>query len=296
MQIKRYILHLLLCLLPIATLAQEQAPATDVETSPEALHQEIGARMMQYVDELNELAIVGNMQVSFSGTAPLTSSYANVIKEKVDMLDDHYKSINLRWTTFIQAMQVDIADDEDLMTMMTNVEQLKQSVADSIAAKKECCSALQDFVQAEELLAGQDTIYKNLYNKAFELSLLQKLTPQLEKLKAREQTLFAQLQSSYQKAQKACEILPALNKRMPELDDTFANIQMISTKIQETAYKPFIQRIKDYLIGLACVAVMLLFLNMMSAKYKQFKTAREQAKKYEEMMQKNGGASNYPTI
>ena len=85
---------------------------------------------------------------------------------------------------------------------------------------------------------------------------------------------------------------------MPPLDETFTNIQMVSAKIQETTYKPFIQRIKDYLIGLACVAVLLLFFNMTSAKLKQIKAARQQAKQYKEMMQRNGagGMGQYPTI
>ena len=299
MQIKKHILCWMLCLLTSAVMAQVPTPMPDAEVpvTPEELHQEIGARMMEYVDELNELAIVGNMQVTFSETMPLTITYVKALKDKVSMLEERYNSINIRWTTFTQAMQIDIADDEDLMTIMSNVEQLKQSVTDSIASKKEQCNALQDFAEAEVLLAGQDTIYKRLYQQAFKLSLLQKLTPQLDKLKAREQTLFAQLQGSYQKAQQACQVVPALQKRLPALDDTFANIQMVSTKIQETAYKPFIQRIKDYLIGLACVAVLLLFFNMLSAKLKALKTARQQTKQYKEMMKRNGsGAGSYPTI
>lgn len=299
MQIKRHILYWMLCLLTTAVMAQAPMPTPDAEVAvtPEELHQEIAARMMQYVDELNEVAIVSNMQIVFNESAPLTTLYVNALKNKVTILDERYNSINVRWTTFTQAMQMDIADDEELMTMMSNVEQLKQSIADSIASKKTLCDAIQDFVDAEAMLAGQDTIYKNLYNKAFKLSLIQKLTPQLEKLKAREQAIFAQLQSSYQKAQQACQVVPALQKRMPALDDTFTDIQMISTKIQEMAYKPFIQRIKDYLIGLACVAVLLLFFNMLSAKLKALKAARQQAKQYKEMMQQNGnGAGRYPTI
>ena len=305
MQIRILILCWMLCLLPTADMAQAptpiptlpQAQESMAEMTPEVLHQEIGARMMEYVDELNELAIVGNMQVTFSDEMPLTMTYVKALKDKVNTLEQRYNSINIRWTTFTQAMQIDIADDEDLMTTMSNVEQLKQSVIDSITSKKAQCDALQDFASAEVLLAGQDTLYKSLYEQAFKLSLLQKMTPQLEKLKAREQTLFAQLQSSYQKAQQACQVVPALQKRMPALDETFANIQMVSTKIQETAYKPFIQRIKDYLIGLACVAVLLLFINMVTTRIKSIKTARQQAKQYKEMMQRNGsGTGGYPTI
>ena len=301
MQIKKHILHWTLCLLPLAAMAQApvpdaQADASGAEGSPEAVHQELGARMMQYRDEFNELSLVSGIQVTFTGSQPLSKQHMNVLRDKITLLDERYHSLQLRWTTFTQAMQVDIADDEELMDMMTDVEELKKSVADTIASKKEKCNALQDYIDAEYLLAGQDTVYKNLYVKAFKLSLIKKMAPQLEKLKAREQTQFAQLQESYQKAQQACEVLPLLKKKISALDEDFSNIQMISKKIQKTAYKPFIQRIKDYLIGFACVAILLLFVNMITTKLKALKVAREQAKKYKEMMQQNGNPGGYPTI
>ncbi len=284
----------MLCLLPLATMAQTST-AND-EATPEIVHQELGVRMMQYVEELNELAIVSNIKITFIDAVPLSITYINTLKDKVNLLYERYNSINFRWNTFIQAMQIDIADDESLMSTMSKVELQKQAIADTIAAKKDQCNAMLDFAQTEQLLAGQDTVYKNIYHEAFKLSLIQKLTPRLEKLKAREQVTFAQLQASYEKAQQACETFPALKKRLPILEDTFTNIQMVSAKIQETAYVPLIQRIKDYLIGLACVAILLLFFNMLSAKIKTIKAAREQAKQYREMMRNNGNAGGYPTI
>ena len=124
----------MLFLLPMVTVAQDVQPQAQVHeadsgVTPEAVHQEIGSRMMQYVDELNQLAIVSSMQVTFLDGAPLSSSYINALKDKISMLDERYNSINVRWTTFTQAMQMDIADDEELMSIMSNVEQLKQILA-----------------------------------------------------------------------------------------------------------------------------------------------------------------------
>ena len=253
--------------------------------------------MLQYVDDFTQLAIVNDMQMRFSEGIPLSMSYVQVLNDKIKRLNDSFKAMDVRWTTFVQAMQLEIAEDEELMNLMTRVQQVKQTVADSIAAKQQKCDALTDFAKAEELILGQDTVYAGLYKKAFELSLLQKLTPQLEKVKANEQTLFSQIQEHYGKAQKACEIMPMLSKRMEVLNDHYANVQVMSKKIQEMAYKPFIQRIKDYLIGLACVAILLLFINMMRTKYKTMKAARKQMKQYQEMMRMNGGAgADYPTI
>ena len=153
----------MLCLIPMVNMAQEaQVSENDAVESAETVHREIGMRMMQYIDELHELAIVSDMHVTFMESSPLTMTYVNVLKEKVSILDERYNSIDVRWKTFMQAMQMDIADNEELMTTMSNVEQLKQILADSIAAKKQQCNALQDFVQAEELLAGQDTVFKSL--------------------------------------------------------------------------------------------------------------------------------------
>ena len=53
------------------------------------------------------------------------------------------------------------------------------------------------------------------------------------------------------------------------------------------------QRIKDYLIGLAAVAILLMFFNLLNAKIKTLKAARDQAKKMKDMME---GQHNYPTI
>ena len=60
-------------------------------------------------------------------------------------------------------------------------------------------------------------------------------------------------------------------------------------------YKPLIARIKDYLLGLAAVAVLLLFVSMVKTKIKAAKDARENMKKYQETLKLNG-QDEYPTI
>ena len=75
------------------------------------------------------------------------------------------------------------------------------------------------------------------------------------------------------------------------IEDVFS---LLSEKIQALEYKPLLERIKDYLYSLAAVAMILLFLNMVQAKIKALKQARENAKKLREMM--NNEESDYPTI
>ena len=80
---------------------------------------------------------------------------------------------------------------------------------------------------------------------------------------------------------------------MKGMEKKFVELQSVSAKIQEMEYKPFIQRIKDYLLGLAAVAILMMFVNLLSQKLKQLKAAREQAKKMKESMM---GQKEYPTI
>jgi large-conductance mechanosensitive channel len=86
-----------------------------------------------------------------------------------------------------------------------------------------------------------------------------------------------------------------LNKQMPSLEEKYANLQVISKKIQEMEYKPFIQRIKDYIIGLACIAILIMAFNMTMAKIQAVRKARKSMMQYQNMMKSNGGGE-YPTI
>ena len=292
MQVIRNIFLWVLLLLPLSTLAQNEVSEADAD----AMRSEIESRMMEYVDELMQLSLVSDMQIRFSDASPLSLSYVEVLNDKMKQLNDKYQNIEFRWQNFIQAMQMDIANDAQLMEVMSKVQQMKQVVADTIAAKQQKCDALSDFARAEDFIQNQDEPYQALYKKAFELSLWNKLEPKLEKEKAKEQMLFGQIQEHYAKAQKATELVPELSKRMVILEEHYANVQVMSKKIQELTYKPLMQRLKDYLISFACVAVLLLFVNMVMSKYKALKAARKQLKEYEEMMKKNNGGPTTPTI
>lgn len=287
----RHILIWGCCLLSLTSAAQGQ------ETLPvvDSLQTELEERMEQYYDDFSQLEIVNNIQIQFSEEMPITPSYSAVMREKMALIESRYKAIDMRWTTFTQAMQIDIADNEDLMDQMTKVEMKKQEVSDSINSKKLKCQALADFVDARHLIMNQDSTYKRLYKAALKYSLVAKFATRLEKIKATEQNLSARIQTSYAKAKEATELLPALNKYMGSIDEKYANLQVISKKIQAMEYKPFIQRIKDYLIGLACVAIMLLFLNLAMAKLQAARKARKSMAQYQNMLNKNG-AGDYPTI
>lgn len=287
----RHILIWGCCLLSLTSAAQGQGMAAVVDS----LQTELEGRMEQYSDDFSKLGVVSNIQMQFSEGIPLTTSYSAVLREKLAVIENHYKAIDMRWTTFIQAMQIDIADNEDLMDRMTKVNLVKQEVSDTINSIKLKCQALTDFVDARQLIMNQDSTYKKLYKAALKYSLAAKLATKLEKVKATEQNLSGKIQTSYAKAKQATELLPMLNKHMGAIDDKYANLQVISKKIQEMEYKPFIQRIKDYLIGMACVAILLLLMHLAVAKLQAARKVRKSMAQYQNMLNKNG-VGDYPTI
>jgi hypothetical protein len=83
---------------------------------------------------------------------------------------------------------------------------------------------------------------------------------------------------------------------MNVLDEQFVVMKSVSEKVQTLEYKPLFQRVKDYIMGLAAVAIILLFVSMMLTKYKAYKDKVANLKKVNEMMNKQGKDNQYPMI
>jgi len=319
MQIVRYILALAL-LLPLSqqSRAQDVAEEIDVpaaneqvdtqkdmqpplglpmveEPDPELIREEIQNRLNDYIDELNQLFAANNMQIEIAGNGESLDSYTRILDQKIRLLDGDFKAFDFRWNTFLQTEQPTIANDEELMNLMTQVQMLKQEIADSIDVQKQKCEAVGDFSAAEHFLLNQDSVYKHFYDEAQKLSIIKSTAPQLEKLKAEEQALFSKIKASYDKSKAAVEIVPELGSRTKVIEEKFYSLKSLSEKIQAMEYKSFFQRIKDYLLGLACVSIILMFFNMIVTKIKTAKKMREVMKQQKEFLNKTNG-DNIPTI
>lgn len=268
----------------------------DLSAEQQELKLEIEARLSQFSDEFSQLKVVGSFILSPDSRFEITKSYVDVLKQRMKNYDQRYNSLDVMWTTYTQAQQMDIANNEDLMKMVADIEQLKQTVKDTLDIRSGMVKAVEDFANADQFIMSQVPVYKKLYKRAFQLSLVQKLTPQLEKLKARESLIFEKLQAGYEAAKSASEQVPSLQPRMNVIDEQFVVIKSVSEKIQTLEYKPIIQRVKDYLLGLAAVAVILLFISMLRNKYKAYKDKLANMKKLDEMMKKQGKGTQYPTI
>ena len=308
----RYIMMGLLTLtLSVSLMAQQQAvppqkgnaAATTPEENPaelsaaeQALILEIKSRLSQFSDDFQQLQMAENMSLDPDTKLDVNKNFVSVLEGRIKTYNQRYNSLDVMWTTYTQAQQMDIANDEDLMTMVANIEAKKQSVKDTLDAKTEMVKAISDFVEADQFIMSQVNVYKKLYKRAFKLSLLKKLAPQLEKAKAREQLVFEKLQASYNSAKAATELVPSLQPRMNVLDEQFVVMKSVSEKVQALEYKPLFQRVKDYIMGLAAVAIILLFVSMMITKYKAYKDKVANLKKVNEIMNKQGKDTQYPMI
>lgn len=279
-----------LSVLPLSGWAQEEAA---IEAELDSTYEDISQRMEAFQEELKQLDALSRFRIDIDTEMPLTDDLLEVISNRLRALSSAMTSYSSRWDAYSQAQQVYIADNEDLLNKMAEIQQERQSVTDTLASRQQQYDQLTAFAKAETFIWGQDNNYRRLYKQAVQFSLVAKLAPKLEKVKAEEQALFTDIQTYYSQAKEAADAFPGLKLRMKAMEKKLFELQSVSAKIQEMAYKPFIQRIKDYLLGLAAVAILLMFFNLLNSKLKSLKQAREQAKKMKEMME---GQHNYPTI
>lgn len=287
---KLILLMIFLTALPMTGWAQD-GMTTDEEL--DSISADITERMLLFQEEVMQLHALSRFRVDIDMDMPLTEPLLDVVGDRIRALNAALNSFTVRWNTYSQAQQVYVADNDDLLNKVAQIQQIRQAVADSMTARQQQYDQLTAFCKAEQMIYGNDKTYRQLYKQAAQLSLSPKLAGRLEKVKAEEQALFADIQTNYAQAKTAAEAFPGLKLRMKGMDSKFFELQSVSTKIQEMAYKPFIQRIKDYLFGLAAVAILLLFFNLLSSKLKVIKQARDKAKSLKDMA---SGQHNYPTI
>jgi len=288
--IKRTIL-ILLCCLSIPLAAQE---TTEEQQYSLQFQTEMRSQLDKLISELDQLANETKKKTIISDR-DLRSDYSvRTLEAKAQQLNRSMQSLNVKWEAFNASYLGFISENDTLMERMTEAQLLKQSLSDTITAQLAKCQAIKDFIAAEQIVISQDSIYSKLYKQAFRLSFVQKLTPQLEKLKAKEQAHFAPIQEAYDKAKTAAGIVPQLQTRADDLNESFFAIKSRSEQIQQMQYMPLLQRFKDYLMGIACIAVIIMLFNNMLTKWQAFKQKKEALKQQAEMLKKQ--KNEYPTI
>lgn len=288
-----YLLFLEISLLPGVLYAQE-APASD-PVLEEGTRLAIQGRLNQFTDKMERLYESCKAPLHITGDMPPSETYMDMLGEHLLALERNMKSMEIRWNNYYSLQQWEIGMDEDLMSSVERFELMRQDAADSLEVRKRMLQSLKDFSEALFYLSGIDTTYNRLGKQALELSLTSKTAPLLEKHKMKEQLLFATVQEKFDKARAAADYHLVSNARVEALEDAYAVIKNKSETIQAMEYQPLFKRIKDYLLGLAAVAVVLMFVNMMRARIKAAREMRANMKKYKDSLNL-GGKDDYPTI
>lgn len=248
----------------------------------------------QLVDEMQRLEIESRMLSFYDQMHALSTDISHSAPDKLTEANQQVTTIDTKWNAYYQARQSVIADDDSLLQIVANYQLVKQTVLDSIAAKQHYFDAQKSFAEAEAFCLAQDSIYQALNKKAVEYSLVKSAAPQLEQLKGEEQSLFAEVQQQYETAKNLSQEFPVFQPRFQQIEEKYIELKNRSEKMQALEYKPWIERVKDYLYSLAAVAMILMFINMVQAKIKTLKQARENAKKLREALHKE--EDDYPTI
>ena len=292
MNIKKnlWLLIIFVCMLPSVAWAQEEMSA---EEELDSAYTDINEHMELFQEELIQLNALCRFRMDIDMEMPLNEPLLDVLSERLKSLSMAMNSFSTRWDTYSAAQQVYIADNDSLLNRAALIQQMRQAVTDTLALRLQQRDQLVAFSTAEQFIWGQDKNYRQLYKKAVQYSATPMLAAQLEKVKAEEQALTADVNKYYSQAKEAATTFPGLQLRMQAMENKVFELQTVSAKIQEMAYKPFIQRIKDYLMGLACVAILLMGLNLLKSKLALVKQARDQAKNLKGL---TGGQHNYPTI
>ncbi len=252
-------------------------------------------RINGLTNDLKQIYVAIQMMPSGRKVAYVKAPVAKAMSDRLKVADRALKRLDFQWNTFYQTMQLIMIDDESLMEAATNFKQAEQNVRDSLDKQMAQVALLIDFCKAEAYMPSREQKYKDMFDKALKYSFVSKLAPLLEEIKGEEQIEFAEIQKYYDRAKEATEAMPGLRQRMAEIDRQYIVLKDTSVKIQASEYKPLIDRVKDYLLGFAAVAILLMFANALVGKIQAIKKTRESLKKMKEMM--GGGNDNfYPTI
>lgn len=214
------------------------------------------------------------------------SGIAGSSQSKLKQLDGKHRGISKRYEQW-SAKNADAIAENDLLTQLSEqFATLNQSCTDSIANEGARAQMRVDYKSALQFLNSKRELYDEMIEQSKMLSAVSQTADQLKKLQAKEKMEFAQIQAKFDVAHVAAQTLPGYTSQCTQIEELFQELQAKSTTIQEAQYVPFVTRIKDYLIGLACVAMILNFLNMVKTKIDAAKQLKAGQAKMKEMLDK----------
>lgn len=211
---------------------------------------------------------------------------------EMDEFDKSLADFSTRWDLYYQAQAAVIGSNKSLLDACTGLLAGKEELTQKAADKRTGLQAKADFEEAGRFMAEKDSVYRRLLKSAQRFSQVQATGKQLKKVQTREQLLTAQLDRHYGAAQAAVAADASLD--ISPLEEKYLNLKNYSAMIQACQYKPFIERIKDWLLSFAAVAMLLMFANMVQGKIQAARQMKENMKKMQEQLHKND--DEIPTI
>lgn len=218
---------------------------------------------------------------------------ATASPEDIQMLKMRMESVDVRWQAYTQVEMMEITASPVLVDLLSQYKMAFVATSDSLANQQRRMDALRTFNQSAAYIMQSRTKYNDLSNKALEYSLVKQTEAQLANVKAQEAILMTQVDKHLQEAVEAASFSEEAKLKLPELQQQYVEIKVLSEKIQQAVYKPWLERVKDYVLTFAGIAIILIFINFIITKIKALKQARDLARKYKDMLSDN---DDYPTI
>ncbi|MBQ7516870.1 MAG: hypothetical protein IJU13_00395 [Bacteroidales bacterium] len=203
----------------------------------------------------------------------------------LDKFDESLADFNRRWDLYYQAKSGLIGGNKDLLEACTVFLADKENLGKAAVDKRAAVEGKANFAEAASFIAQKDTVYRRYLKAAKRYSQISATAKQLAKIKAKEAILTGKLDAHYAAAIAGAQANPEL--KIDELQEKYLELKNYSAQIQACEYKPFIQRIKDWLMSFAAIAMILMFANMVWSKYQAYKQMRENMKKMQKEMHKN---------
>ena len=233
--------------------------------------------------------VVQNRLVQFhSDMVDISTHIATASAAGIGDLQRSFNSLDVRWNTYCTAQQGYIADREELLAIVAQYQQTRQMVADSLENCRARLLAADHFNAAIRFMQDKLADYDRIQRRCDNLAMTQQTAEQLERVKAAEQLTFGEITERYQQAKSAVDLNPALKKEEQQLDELYLDLSTRSEHVQATVYKSLIEKAKDYLLGIAAVAIVLMFVSMLQNKIQATKQMRESMKRLKEQYIKEG--------
>lgn len=246
------------------------------------------------LSDANSLAIEWRMTNDLNDLRSLMSEIRLASQRRLNTFTNQLARMKVKTDVYCQAQQEYIAMDDSLMNLMATYYEVWQMADDSVRNQQIRLQAQVTYEQSERFILRQDTALQRYQEQAKLYSKSSHTANQLEAVKGQELLLWNDIESRFSAAREAVETNTTLKKKLEKLETVYLRQKALSNEIQSIEYKSPLERAKDYLLSIAAIGIILMFLNVVVSKIQVYKQVRKNAKKMKEMMRNTNG--DYPQI